>query len=121
MALAKTNLYAKIVLEKYSGSVNLRFASFNLPEAATLDPTGGVAFAQPPATSLYPDRMKPDDVGAMPIMIAILGWRHQCRIKTLIWQKDRTQKNVSRIFLRSIFLPIQVDLIWSVLVPSDQK
>jgi hypothetical protein len=110
MALAKTNLYAKIVLEKYSGSVNLRFASFNLPEAATLDPTGGVAFAQPPATSLYPDRMKPDDVGAMPIMIAILRWRHQCIIKTLIWQKDRTQKNVSRIFLRSMFLPIQVDL-----------
>ena len=32
------------------------------------------------------------------------------RTKTLIWQKDRTQKNESRIFLRSMFLPIQVDL-----------
>ena len=44
------------------------------------------------------------------VLRAILGWRHQCRRKTLIWQKDRTQKNVSRIFLRSMFLPIQVDL-----------
>ncbi|MFN7842849.1 MAG: hypothetical protein ACK5N9_14110, partial [Pirellula sp.] len=27
--------------------------------------------------------------------------------KILIWQKNRTQKNESSIFLRSIFLPIQ--------------
>jgi hypothetical protein len=32
------------------------------------------------------------------------------RTKTLIWQKDRTQKNESRIYLRSMLLPIQVDL-----------
>jgi hypothetical protein len=53
-----------------------------------------LAFAQPPATSLNPQRMKPDDVKAE---------------KKLIGQKDRTQKNESCIFLRSIFLPIQVE------------
>ncbi len=57
------------------------------------DLTGGVAFAQPPATTLNPYRMKPDDIKAE---------------ETLIGQKDRTQKNESYIFLRSIFLPIQV-------------
>jgi hypothetical protein len=29
------------------------------------------------------------------------------RTKILIWQKHRTQKNESRIFLRSMFLPLQ--------------
>jgi hypothetical protein len=55
--------------------------------------TGGVAFAQPPATSLNPYRMKTDDVKAVQ--------------KILMWQKYRTQKNGLHIFLRSIFLPIQ--------------
>ena len=56
--------------------------------------TGGVAFAQPSATSLNPYRMKTDDVKA--------------EQKILIWQKYRTQKNGCCIFLRSIFLPLEV-------------
>ena len=59
-----------------------------------LNSTGGVAFAQPPAKSLHPYRMKPDDVKAVQ--------------KILIGQKDRTQKNGLHIFLRSIFLPLEV-------------
>ena len=56
--------------------------------------TGGVAFAQPPAIGLNPYRMKTDDVKA--------------EQKILIWQKYRTQKNGYCIFLRSIFLPLEV-------------
>lgn len=35
--------------------------------------------------------------------------------KTQIWQKDRTQKNESDIFLRSIFLPSTIRLVQPVL------
>jgi hypothetical protein len=41
-----------------------------------------------------------------PMVSRILGHR-QSRIKAKIGQKYRTQKNECRIFLRSIFLPIQ--------------